>query len=284
MTGILLSLLPMIGWGVGDYVSSRLSKKYHPALINLGMSLIGIFLTVVVCVYYEFPEFTFAGLWRFWLVSMFISVAYLSMIKAFSRGATGVVAPVANSYVLLTALLSALLLGKTLSMLGYVAIVVIVLGIALLTYKKDPNHNKEDFQYSVKYSLTALVFFGIGFVLFDVASTQEWYQNNMFFQLVGAANAILIYMLWVRKDRAANIRKIAKEPILYVGSFIATAGTIGLFAAIAKVDNVSIPAAIAAAAPLVTALLAYWFDKEHLTLLQRLSTGVIVGGIILLSV
>ncbi|MCA9328416.1 EamA family transporter, partial [Candidatus Saccharibacteria bacterium] len=199
-------------------------------------------------------------------------------------GATGIVAPISNSYAILTAFLSALLLGHKLSLLGYLAVVVIVLGIALLTYRKDPAHNKKDFQYSVNFSLMALVFFGVGFILFDLASNQHWYQNNMFFQLVGGLNALLIYILWVKKDLIVQAKQIASDPLLYVGSTIATAGTIGFFAALANVENVAVPAAIAAASPLVTAFLAYFFDKEHLTILQRFATFVIVGGIVLISV
>jgi drug/metabolite transporter (DMT)-like permease len=206
------------------------------------------------------------------------------MVKAFSVGATGVVAPIANSYAVLTALISVIFLDSVLTLTGALAIVVIIGGIALLTYKKDPNHNKRDFERSVRYSLLALLLFGVGFALFDVASTQEWYQNNLLFQLVGIFVASTLFVIATKAKSIDVIKGTVKTPLLYVGSIIGGMGAVGLFLAIAQADNVAIPAAVGAAAPLMTAFLAYKFDGEHLTGLQRFASVIIVLGIIMLSI
>jgi len=120
--------------------------------------------------------------------------------------------------------------------------------------------------------------------MFDIVSTQKWYQNNMMFQIAAFTVAVAIYIIWTKKDMVKQLSKATKFPLLYLGSLFGGLGAIGLFAAFDQVDNVAIPAAVAAAAPLMTAFLAYKYDKEHLTILQRFSTFVIVSGIVLLAV
>lgn len=283
MLGIVLSLFPLFGWGASDYISSKLSKKYHSALVNLLLSAVGLLPGVVICLFLGFPEFTAERLLGFWLASIALSIGFISMVRAFSRGATGIVAPIANSYAIITALIATLFLGEVLSFLGYAAMLLIILGIVLMTYKKDPSHNKKDFNYSVNLSVLAMITFGIGFALFGKYSDQSWYQDNMLFQMVGTVNAFVIYAVWVKKDKISELRKGFTDPIVYLGGAVAIIGTLGLFGALDLLDNVSIPAAIAAASPLVTAFLAYRYDKEHLRLIQRVGSIAVVVGIIMIS-
>ncbi len=283
MIGILLSLVPLVGWGTADYIASRYSRQLSPVTINLFFATGATVTTFIVSLFLGFPNITVIGVLQYLGISILLTCGFISMVKAFSVGATGVVAPIANSYAVLTAIISVLFLGASMKIIGAIGLAVIVAGIALLTYKKDPNHNKKDFEQSVKFSIMALTFFGVGFALFDIASTQNWYQNNMMFQMTGVVVAISIYILWMKKDRVGQLKKALKFPLMYLGSVFGGLGAVGLFAAFDHVDNVAIPAAVAAAAPLMTAFLAYKYDKEHLTILQRFATFVVVSGIVLLS-
>ena len=283
MLGILFSLAPLIGWGTADYIASRYSRQLFPVTINLFFSIGATITTFTVSLIFGFPSITLVGFLQYLGISILLTCGFLSMVKAFSVGATGVVAPIANSYAVLTAIISVLFLGESMKISGAIGLVVIVAGIALLTYKKDPNHNKKDFVTSVRFSIMALIFFGVGFALFDIASTQNWYQNNMMFQMASVSLAVVIYIIRMKKDRVKQLRKAAKIPLLYLGSVFGGLGAVGLFAAFEQVENVAIPAAVAAAAPLMTAYLAYKYDKEHLSLHQRVATAIIVAGIVVLS-
>ena len=57
MTGILLSLIPLFTWGIGDYVASRLSK-HHPVVVNFGWSIVFLSYALVLTVLfgYELPS------------------------------------------------------------------------------------------------------------------------------------------------------------------------------------------------------------------------------------
>jgi drug/metabolite transporter (DMT)-like permease len=280
---IIFSLIPLVGWGTSDYIASRYSKRLHPAMINLFFSLGGLMTAITVSSILGFPEITAFGLLQFIGVSVILTGGFLSMVHAYSVGATGVVSPIANSYAVLTAIISILFLHQELHAVSAVAMVTIIAGLVLLTYKKDPTHNKHDFEESVRYSVLAMLLFGVGFALFDVVSTQEWYQNFMLFEISGVIVSISLFFAWSKKGYKKSLKQAGSIPLLYLGSVIAGLGTVGLFAAIGQAENIAIPATIVAAAPLVTAYLAFIYDNEHLTGIQRFASVVVVGGIVLLS-
>jgi len=284
MWAIVLSLIPLICWGTADYIASKYSKSLHPATINLFFVTGALVVAIAVSVVMGLPDFSALELLKYFGVSIVLTAGFMSMVKAFSVGATGIVASLSNSYVVLTTIIAILFLGKTMTISGAIAVLVIVFGIALLTYKKDPNHNKKDFRVSIIFASMALVFFGVGFALFDVVASQKWYQNSLLFQMSGIVVAMLVYIILVKKNHKAEISLATKRPLMYAGALVGGIGTAGLFGALALADNVAIPASVAAAAPLMTAFLAYKYDREHLTSLQRIAAVVIVMGIILLSI
>jgi uncharacterized membrane protein len=96
--------------------------------------------------------------------------------------------------------------------------------------------------------------------------------------------ATIIVIVWLKGDSLRQIKQVFKSKNSYYGGLLGAAGSLGLFLAIANVDNIAIPAAIAAASPLVTVALARRFDKEHLNFHQYVGAVVVVLGIILLSI
>lgn len=282
MLGILFSLFPLIGWGISDYVSSILSKKAEPATINLAFFLITGVPVVVFCSFFGWPEFTVSLIAQYFVVEAFLTLGFLTMVKAFSTGATGVVAPIANSYAIITLIIAIVFLNVTVTLLQVVAVIIVVSGIGLLSYTRQ-EVSVENRHKGELLALLAMVLFGVGFVGFDIISTQEWYQNAILFQLVGTSMAIVVYLFKVKHDRLSTIKLVFFNKIALVGGAMAAVGTVGMFIAIQNTSNIAIPATIAAASPLVTALLAR--HREHERLLKHQYAGMIfvVGGIAILS-
>jgi len=108
-------------------------------------------------------------------------------------------------------------------------------------------------------------------------------HDFVLYQVVNAPVSAVLYMLLVKKRRLENIKQVLKSRWSYVGFSIGVLGTIGTFAAIDVTGDATTPAIVSAASPLVTAYLAFFFDKEHLSAMQRAGAVVIVAGIMLLS-
>jgi drug/metabolite transporter (DMT)-like permease len=128
------------------------------------------------------------------------------------------------------------------------------------------------------------VCFGLGFTFFGEAATGKWYENSLAFQSINVLVGAAIWVVLQKHDKVTSIKKIARMKISYIGGSLGSIGAAGLFIALESIDEIAVPAAVAAAAPLVTAILAYIFDKEHLTVLQRFSTFIIVSGIVILAI
>lgn len=282
MLGIIYSLIPLTGWGISDYMASKMSKQAHPAAINLFYFFVAGIPTLIFSSFFGLPEFSVWVMVQFIIVSAILSVGYIAMLKAFSSGDTGVVAPIANAYAIVTLALAVLFLDANITWQQAMAVLVVVAGISLLSYHKS-SVNRRDSKKTVFYAVVALVFFGVGFASFDVIATQQWYQNVFLFGLAEFIVTLPIFLVWLKKDRVSELKKLTNKPMFYVGCFVGGLGTIGLFLALESIDDITIPAAIAAASPLVTVLLARLFDKERLVPWQYVGAVVSVSGIVLLS-
>jgi len=282
MTGVLFSLLPLFFWGISDYISGRMAKSLHPAALNLFFGFgIGI-PTVIICSFFGWPDISWSIMSGFFLSSTILTIGFMSQLLAFRHGLAGVVAPIANAYAIVTLCIAALFLDTATSLAQIISVLVVVVGIGMLSFQRNAKKTEGTFK-SVIYALVAMVFFGIGFALFDVAATQEWYANAILFQISGVVVAFVVGLLWQRTSLIPETLEIAKLKLGYLGSIAAMCGTIGLFLALENVDNVAIPATIAAASPLVTVLLARHFDMERLTPRQYVAAVVVVAGIVLLG-
>ena len=284
MTGILLSLIPLFTWGIGDYVASRLSK-HHPVVVNFGWSIVFLSYALVLTVLfgYELPSLNIMLAHIF--AAIMLNGGFMIMLKAFSTGAVGVVSPIANAYGVITALGSLVILDVKISGIGWLAIGIITAGIAMLSYKKGASsHPQRISTQTIVYSVVALVMFGIGFMMFDVATqSQEWHQGFIVFSQASVFVSGIIFLLFTRSNRLNAVKSILTRKLLYIGALTSGSGTVAIFAAIQSVGNATIPAVVSAASPLVTSFLAFSLDKEQLSILQRAGAVVVVAGIMLLS-
>jgi drug/metabolite transporter (DMT)-like permease len=283
MIGVLFSLLPFFFWGISDYVSSRMSKKFHPGAINFFSSfLIGV-VTISFCLLFGLPEFSLDIFKNFVLSSIFLTGGYVSLLLAFKNGKTGIIAPIANAYALVTLLFAVLFLKVETNSIQILAVLIIILGVFSLSYKKT-NEKKFKIDRSVFIALASMTLYGIGFALFDVAATQEWYQNTILFQLSSFLVGIILGLVWMKANTWRYTSVVFVYRIGYTGVVAFAIGSVGIFIALENVNNVAVPASIAAASPLVTVFIARHYDKEHLLFRQYISAVVIVSGIAILGI
>lgn len=281
--GVLLSLIPLFSWGISDYGAAKMSK-HHPVAVSACTSLLGTSWALALIAWKGLPSIGAKELAFAIGAAVFINLAFILLVKAYSVGAVGVVTPIANSYAVVVALLSMIISKTVLPLQSWVAMVIVIGGLALLTHKKDEAHSKKAFDSSVYFSLLAFLFFGIGFFFFDLGSSQAWYHNFSLFQLVNLPFAwLLVAFAGPKENKLSRIRSIFRSKWLYAPGFIGTFGAVALFLAIEKLDGATIPAAIGAGSPLVTSLIAFYFDNEKLSAIQRGGAVLAVFGIVLLS-
>lgn len=138
----LVGLVTLVCWGTGDWLTSKLSKKYDKFDINFTVELTSLSIMLPVMLFIGKPLPDARQLTIIGLVSLMFSAAYLLLIKALSVGSAGIVVPLANTYALITLVLTTVFVGTLFTGLQVVAIVSIVAGACMLAYeKKQTQHS-----------------------------------------------------------------------------------------------------------------------------------------------
>lgn len=284
MLTVLLSLMPMIGWGASDYIASRGTKQVNPFTLSFYFMLAGFLATVPIGLFFGLPAFYLHDCLFIFLASICFNTGFILMLRGFHYGPTGIVATVANSYAMVVVIYESLIGDKQFGGLVLAGVATIVLGIGMLSYTKPERNEFKSFNKTILFSLLALLIFGMAFILLRQGSNQQWYQNMLLSQTSGFVVTFLMWRAFQRRSRLSDLKQVSKKPLYFVGGAIGGLGFVGMTMAIEQADSVTIPSAISAAAPLVTAALAFVFDKEHLTMPQRIATLIIIAGIVLLAI
>ena len=132
---------------------------------------------------FGFDDVTYKILVLHFTAAIVLNYAIIMLLKDFSVGAVCVVAPVANAYAIVTVIGSVIFLNLSLTLTSWLAVLITIVGITLLTYKKDGLRSVKDFKKSIVFSVASMIAYGMGFVLFDLAiADQRWHQGFIVFQ------------------------------------------------------------------------------------------------------
>lgn len=281
--GIVLSLIPMVTWGIGDYLSSLAAKDISPRVANFVFQVAGLPLSFAIALILGLPPFVLSDIAVFLIAGVIFTSGFVLMMKGFTKGAIGVVSPIANAYSAVTVAIAVLVFGTMVSIGQLLAIALIILGIIFVSYEKSSKlKSRRRIQASVFYALLSMLSFGVGFGVLESIDAYTWYQNMLLLH-ISVVIVAFVDMLIIKKNKAfKEMRSALKYKIGLIGGVLGTVGTLGFFGAYENLGSVVIPAVIASSSPLVTSFIAHRREGERLQLLQRLGgIGVIVGVILL---
>ncbi len=133
-TPVLFGLVAACGWGTADYLSRRQSSRVghyntvvYSHLVTFAMLAVTIPLLSPSISAPPLPLLVLSAM------GMFNFFAFIFLYRAFHEGVVSVVAPIAYTYPVVTAVLSVLLLGVALSVPQAVAISAVMAGVILLS-------------------------------------------------------------------------------------------------------------------------------------------------------
>ena len=277
--GLLFSLVPLVMWGLCDYVASKASRTLDPYSINFAFSVYSVPVPLIICFIKGFPHVSLGIFGLYFLATSLITFAFISMVAGFSKGTVGIVAPLANAYSVVTLFLLVLLFHEKVGLLQIPAVFLIVIGIALISYHKSKK-SRQVIGFSVRYGIIAMILFGTGFtVIARINTNTTWYGNQLLLQVASLILAVIIMAVLTKKRR--KFQPLGLTSIYnIIGGIIGSLGLLGYFLALSFGASTVLVTAIGSAAPLVTALLAYKFDHERLHIQQRIGTFIIVASVI----
>lgn len=286
MSGILLGLLSMIGWGTADFLATKASRRIGEVLTLFWMQTVG---SSIALVYFLLNSSSFnpakipGSLFLLIVIGFLQLISYLFYYRGLKKGKASLVSPVSSCWVAITVILSVIFLNELLKTNQIVSIVLIILGILLISVnlKEILKIRKMSVLTGTKEGIIAML--GWGFSMFLMVLAFEnlgWFLPVLLFGLFSLL--FLSFYILINKQSL----KLKPEPSLLVLLLPIGFLDIGSFFSFSfgvQSQYASIVAPIAASSPLITILLAKIFLKERFTLNQTIGAFIIISGLILIS-
>lgn len=285
-TAFLFGLATLLLFGIADALAAIPAKRMSPVAITLVIdSFILIFFTVLAALLWD------TYVWnRYTLLAVVGSCAgyfgFYLYIYSLKGGKVGVSAAIANGYPVLATLFGVLVLREFLSLTAMLAILLVVFGIFGLStrFSIATLFDKGVTNKSRLFALGAMCLWATQVIIVDRAVTElSPFQATHIGTIVTLLLGLTIFTL--SKETFASLLKQRKSDLL-VAALLGVMYFTGMFTlnSALQAGELGVYAAIAGAAPFVSAVFAYLFLKEHLLKKEWLAIGLVVVGLILLGV
>jgi uncharacterized membrane protein len=276
MSPILLAIASMLLWGVSDFAVKKLTDRLDVQATAFYKTLAHVLLLAIVFLVVGFTV-PHGSVW-FWIVAsgMIGAAGFLCFVKALRSGVVSLNVPIAHSYILLTAILSAIFFDDTLSPLQFFAIALLVIAVLVLTIDFSSLRRPSPIIRSgVLWALVTAACWGVLYTIVKVVVDAIGPYASAFY-----LDLAVLCFLTIRqfiKARPFERRLLEARSLLWIaaGSAASAAATVTMLLAIAE-GRLSITMGIIAASPVVVFFLAYLFLKERVTRIQTAAVLLII--------
>jgi len=207
------------------------------------------------------------------------TIAIAALYKGTKVGHVSVVSSVAQTFIIITVLLSVFFFKEMPSTLQFTGITITIIGAILVSFQYSHiQKNRPKLDKGVPYAIVTAIFWGVFYVLYKPVVDAV---GPRVATLLTEGSLFLIFLLAAVVIKPAKPNKTSVKWGILTGLSIA----IGAFAFNfgISVSLVSLVAPLVAAAPIVTAVLAHFILKERLELNQMAGILTTVIGIIIIS-
>jgi drug/metabolite transporter (DMT)-like permease len=208
-------------------------------------------------------------------------MSLLSFFKALTLNKVGIITPIANTSLVFTLILSAVFLHKRLSYAQYFAIAFIFVGILFVAIKmkNTKSFNFASFVNGSFYALATALLWGVNYVIFDFLVQGIGPFATSFISEAGILMLAFVHIIISSKNFYIDTK--VTRPVFATAFF----GVIGLLSFNIGLDvaDIGIIAALSAANPLVSTILARIVYKEKMKIINVIAASFIVTGIVLLT-
>lgn len=220
-----------------------------------------------------------------WLLIILMTIAviggFFNYYKGFKVGKVAVIAPIVNSWPIITLFFALTILGQSLKISQAYAIIIILFGALLVSFKYSDLKRFvfKNAASGLRYAIIGAFMFGVAYTILDPLVASLGFFIPVFLHKL--IQVPLSYTYIKNKKIDLKFPKSIVFFIVLIGG-LEFGGVITYNLAINS-EFTALIAPMMAASPMVTVLLARIFFKERLNLNQWLGVFLIVSGIALLS-
>lgn len=280
---VFFALIAFFGWGIGDIIIAKTSRKIGSMMTFFWMLFLG---TILLSLYIPFaPRLTDYQMIIFATVIGFIaSMGGLYYFKGFEMGNVSIVGTIANSFGILTAIFGILLFGEKLKMLQLTGIFLAAIGLIFtsldLRHIKKKKINKLITDKAVIYAFIAMICWSIYYTLVRIPIEKiGWfwagYPSYWFFIILILLKKINRSVLNIFKETKLTISVITYTILVTIALF---AYNLGL-----TYGYTSVVAPIAGSFPVLFVILSRFIFHDPLTRPQKAGIVLTLSGIVMIA-
>jgi len=271
------ALIALLSWGTEGIFDKKSLEKLNP-FNALSVRYFFVFLMVVSAAF-AFTEIKLIplGMIPYFLFTCLTgSATIIFFFKAIKESGISLPIAIGKNYFLVTAAISMVFFGETLSLIQGIAMLFIIMSIIVLSFDSK---EKMSLSKGTVYSLLTLIGWGAYFALIKPVvlelnpfNASMFLESTIFFM-------ILIYSLATKKE--LKLKENKANAFALIASVLLVIGSISYNYSITLV-GASLTAVAVAPTPIITSVMARIFLKEKLPLKKYLAVIVSVAGIALL--
>lgn len=281
--GITFGLIALFSAGFANFLIKIPCQKIGPNKLIFYRNIFStIFLTIILFLTLDQTNFSPKYIFITIGLSAFGYIPMYYFYKAAAIGKIGLVSPITSIDTLIAVLLALAIFNESLSGIQFFAIAGIIVGIVLLSIDLKQFKSSDILKISsgVPYALIAAFGWGIWMVLikFPVNHLGPYLTS-----LIIEAGA-MVFAFFIMKKSKTSVALDDKKMLLYIIpiSLFMVLWSLAYYQGI-RIANVSVVLTLSSASPLIVTLLGRFFYKERLDKKQYFSIGLILIGVILLS-
>ncbi len=279
--GVFFGVLAFLSWGFADFLAKKLVSKIggFNALLFEQMFAI-LLLTPFVLLFGNINLITWEMIPILILTAAAWTYPYLSFYKGLEKGMLSVITPIGSTWGAGGAVLAAVILNETLSIMQWTSVAIIAIGIFLVSLQwTDLKKLTPKKLVGVEWAILALIGWSFSAVLMKPV-------------VLGLGPIVAIWLIKILSvPMTLSVLPITKYKLRVPTKFwklVITIATIDVIAFLGynfgiTTGQVGIVGPISAAFPIVTVTMAWLFLKERLTTSQLIGVTLAISGMIALS-
>ena len=283
--GILFGLVTMITFGIGNTYLKKLTDKvgaFNSVIYRAFFSFL--FLLIITLILIKTILIPKEAIFIMLILGFFGYLAYAFYVKGVEVGKVSIIAPIGHSSVILTILLSVFFFKESLKFLQIIAMIIIIAGVLLVSvkYSEFKKTRKQHLVKGLAFGILAALGWGFVFFFWKVPlAIVSPFLVALYVEFFVFFFGLLSILTFKRKIFSPKIDKSVWFFAILVGVLVGT-GTLFYTLGI-NLEFVSLVIPIASAAPAVTVISSMFILKERLEFNQIIAVGMIIAGLILIS-
>ncbi|MCX6707257.1 MAG: EamA family transporter [Candidatus Woesearchaeota archaeon] len=279
-TSILFGLMAMFFWGISKVIAKPAIKRIGPYHALFYEHLVVAIVLSICCIPFVDIAIPTGNTLLLLIAAIIIgALAIYLFFKSIDQGKVSLSTPIAQSSVILTVVLSFIFYGETLSGMQLIAIILLIIGVILVSFKYS-EIVKLNFSRTIpgaRLALLTLVGWGIYFFLIKPIVIALGPLLSVWYLETGMSILIAIPLLF------KGIKNPGKTMIypLFSGTFVAL-GSLSFNLGIEKMA-VSLFYPIVNSSVFITAICSRIFLREKIDINQKIAIFLIILGLVLIS-